>query len=333
MHIPDHYLSPESCVAMTAIMVPIWTISISKIKTAIRKEKKTEKLSLAGIFSAFTFIIMMFNIPLPGGTTGHAIGAAIAGIILGPYLASIVVSISLLVQALLFGDGGLLAFGANCFNMAFVVPFAGYWLYHFFKSLFSSSKAGNPLSAFIAGYISLNLAAFLAAIEFGIQPLLFKDSAGMPLYCPYPLQISIPAMLVPHLLVAGIAEGLITVSGLAFIKGVASNPFEFSGLKFSRIYAIIAGFILATPIGLLASGTAWGEWSKEELQNMFGKIPEGMAKGFEFSSPFPDYTFPYLPVSEVMGYLFSAIIGTIVILGIFKLTTFILMKDMKRRYI
>jgi len=318
MHIPDHYLSPQTCAVMTAFMAPVWAVSVARVK---KKKITSSKIPLIGISAAFTFIIMMFNIPLPGGTTGHATGAALAGILIGPYAASLAVSVSLLIQALLFGDGGILAFGANCFNMAFVIPFAGYYLYWLFKRLFSSLKGKEFVSTFLAGYISLNLAALMASIEFGIQPLLFKDAAGMPLYCPYPLQISIPAMMLPHLLVAGIAEGLVTAGVLVFLRRTISNTVEeFPELKLSPIYALLMGLVLLSPVGLLAEGTAWGEWGKEELLNMFGKIPEGIEKGFEFFAPFRDYTLFGVP--EVAGYVISAIIGVAAILIIFKIAGF-----------
>jgi len=81
------------------------------------------------IIGAFSFVIMMFNVPLPGGTTGHAVGAALAAIILGPEVATIAVSIALIIQAFFFGDGGILAIGANCFNMAVVIPYVSYAIY------------------------------------------------------------------------------------------------------------------------------------------------------------------------------------------------------------
>ena len=72
---------------------------------------------------------MMFNVPLPGGTTGHAVCGTLVAILFGPWAATIAVSIALAIQAVFFGDGGILAFGANCFNMAFVLPLLGYTVY------------------------------------------------------------------------------------------------------------------------------------------------------------------------------------------------------------
>ncbi|HCC01394.1 MAG TPA: cobalamin biosynthesis protein CbiM, partial [Ruminococcaceae bacterium] len=101
MHIPDNYLSPQTCAVMAAAMVPVWTISIKKIKKEIPKEK----LPLMGVAAAFSFISMMFNVPIPGGTTGHAVGGTLIALLLGPYAACISISVTLLLQALIFGDG------------------------------------------------------------------------------------------------------------------------------------------------------------------------------------------------------------------------------------
>ena len=167
MHIPENYLSPSTCAVMTAAMLPVWGYSIHKIKTEIPKSK----MPLLGIGAAFSFLGMMFNVPLPGGTTGHAVGGTLIAILTGsPAAGCIAVSIALLIQALLFGDGGILAFGANCFNMAFILPYLGFFLY----KLLLKKTGMRKLSAAISSYIGINAAAFCAAVEFGIQPLLFK---------------------------------------------------------------------------------------------------------------------------------------------------------------
>ena len=112
---------------------------------------------------------------------------------MGPYAACIAVSVALMIQALFFGDGGILAFGANCFNMAFVLPFVGYFVYKFIKDRVSGTK-GEYIGAGVGSYFGINVAALCAGIEFGLQPLLFTNAAGQALFCPYPLSVSIPAM-------------------------------------------------------------------------------------------------------------------------------------------
>src|SRR5438309_6397214 len=125
MHIPDGYLSPQTEIVFGAAMVPVWF----KASRAIRKVVKTRYVPLVAIGAAFSFLIMMFNVPIPDGTTAHAVGGVLIAVLLGPWAAVIAVSVALIIQALFFGDGGVLAYGANVFNMAIVMPFVGYQAY------------------------------------------------------------------------------------------------------------------------------------------------------------------------------------------------------------
>ncbi len=319
MHIPDNYLSPSTCAVMGAAMIPVWTVAVKKVKSEITKVK----MPLLGIGAAFSFLMMMFNVPLPGGTTGHAVGGTLLAILLGPFSACISVTVALLIQALLFGDGGVLAFGANCFNMAFVLPFLGYFIYKFIKDRVKPEK-GEYAAIVIGSYLGINIAALCAAIEFGIQPLLFKNAAGQALYSPYPLSVSIPAMTIPHLLVAGVIEAIFTVAIFAFIKKVSPGTiYEGAKQKTRAIYGLIVALVCLTPLGLLATGTAWGEWGADEIKdvvsggNALGFVPEGMKNGFNFETIMPDYAVNGLP--EIAGYLLSAVAGVAILIILFKI--------------
>ena len=192
MHIPENYLSASTCAVMTAAMVPVWVHSVKKVKEELPKDK----IAMVGVGAAFSFLGMMFNVPLVGGTTGHAVGGTLIALLFGPEAACLGVSIALLLQAVIFGDGGILAFGTNCFNMAFVLPFVGYYIYKLIMGKKDGGLEHLPAKAYpaaaIGSYIGINVAAFCAALEFGIQPLLFNDINGNALYCPYDLSISIP---------------------------------------------------------------------------------------------------------------------------------------------
>lgn len=320
MHIPDNYLSPSTCAVMGLTMLPVWKHSITKVKNEISKKK----MPLLGVCAAFSFLIMMFNVPTPGGTTAHTVGAVLIALILGPSAATIAVTIALLIQCLFFGDGGVLAFGANTFNMAFVMPFVGYYLFSFLKRIFKGEK-GELVSAFIGAYVGLNAAAFCAALELGIQPLLFKDPTGHPLYCPYPLSVSIPAMASAHAII-GLIEGAVTVGVYAYIKKVSPATIQtkhFTGeakennnFLFKSLLALIGAMVILTPIGLIASGSAWGEWSSDELQTMVGYIPKGMAHGSIYHAFGDGYGFSGM--GDISGYLLSAVLGAVVLIIIFK---------------
>src|SRR5947208_3562780 len=112
VHIPDGYLSPQTCAVFYAGMVPIWYRATKRVRAIV----KSQNVPLIAVGAAFAFLVMMFNIPVPDGTTAHAVAAVAIAVVLGPWAAVIAVSIALAIQALFFGDGGVLALGANCFN-------------------------------------------------------------------------------------------------------------------------------------------------------------------------------------------------------------------------
>lgn len=317
MHIPENYLSPSTCAVMAAAAVPAIAVSIKKVKENMPKEKMT----LLGVFAAFSFVVMMFNIPLPGGTTGHAVGGTLIAILLGPEAACLAVSVTLIIQALLFGDGGILALGANIFNIAFILPYVGYAVYSLIKN-HTKSKMGEYIGAGAGAYIGINAAALMTAVEFGIQPYLFTDSAGQAMYCPYGLDTAIPAMMIGHITLFGLAEVIFTVAVLAFVHStspeIAKNQPPTKKSK-TLIGILLAVMVCATPIGLLATGTAWGEWSTEDIKAIAGFIPSGMEHGVltDFSSIMPDYSIGSLP--EWIGYILCAVIAAAITVIFFKL--------------
>src|SRR4030067_1429746 len=123
MHIPDGYLGPQTYVPLYGVSIIFWSIAQKKLK----KQLSLKHVPYLGMAAAFSFLIMMFNIPVPGGTTGHAVGAGIIAILLGPWAAVIAVSVVLIIQAVAFGDGGITAIGAHCFKMAGATPFLSSW--------------------------------------------------------------------------------------------------------------------------------------------------------------------------------------------------------------
>jgi cobalt/nickel transport system permease protein len=213
MHIPDGYLGPQTYIAGYAAMVPAW-VTASRY---LGKHLRARQVPLLAQGAAFSFIIMMFNVPIPGGTTGHAVGAALVAVLLGPWAACVAVSVALVVQALLFGDGGITCLGANCFNMALIMPFVGYGVYRLIAGRSDAKSPRRWIGAGIGGYVGLNVAAVATGVEFGIQPLIAHDAAGHALYAPYPLQVAVPAMAAGHLLF-GLVEAVVTALVVAYLQ-------------------------------------------------------------------------------------------------------------------
>ncbi len=213
MHIPDGYLSPQTAIPMIAVMVPVWYTAVKKVQ----QELKKKQVPVLAAGAAFSFIIMMFNLPMPGGSSAHAVGAVLLAVLLGPWAACLGISAALIIQALIFGDGGILAIGANCINMAFIMPFAGYAVYRLIKGSADVLSRRGIAAAFAGGYAGLNAAALTTAVMFGTQYHLFQAADGTPLYFMYPLTTAIIAMMSEHMLLAGPVEGLVTVLGVHFV--------------------------------------------------------------------------------------------------------------------
>ena len=213
MHIPDGYLGPPTYAAGYAAMIPVWATASRYLGRHLR----ARQVPLLAQGAAFCFVIMMFNVPF-GGTTGHAVGAVLVAVLLGPWAACIAVSVALIVQALLFGDGGVTAIGANCFNMALVMPFTGYAVYRLIAGRSGARASRRTIGAAIGGYVGLNFAALCAGIEFGLQPLLAHDAAGNALYAPYPLSVAVPALMAGHLLLFGFVEAAVTALVVVYLQ-------------------------------------------------------------------------------------------------------------------
>ena len=324
MHIPDGYLSPQTCAVMGAVMVPVWATAARKVKRNI----KAKYVPLMAIGAAFSFTIMMYNVPIPDGTTAHAVGGALLAVILGPWAATIAITVALAIQALLFGDGGILAFGANAFNMAFVLPFVSYFCYRLIAGNSAIRSARHWVGGLVAGYVGLNVSALVAAVEFGLQPTLFHTASGMPLYSPYPLGIAIPAMAFGHLLVAGPIEAVVTALVIRYLQ--AANPGllrletlpaeQTQALGYRKLWWGIAALVVLSPLGLLAGGTAWGEWGADEIKARLGFIPEGLHHlSDRWHALMPDYALPGQDGSfghSALTYVFAALVGVALLAAI-----------------
>lgn len=219
MHIPDGYLSPITYTAAYAAAVPFWAAAVRNLNKTLRS-KSVPKLALG---AAFSFVIMMFNIPIVGGTTGHAVGAVLIAVLMGPYAACVAVTIALAVQALLFGDGGITCIGANCLSMAIAMPFVGYAIYRLIAGDSDIRSRRHVIGAAVGAYVGLNTAALIAAVLLGLQPMIAKSPSGEPLYAPYPLSLAVPAMAIEHLLVFGVVEAIITGMVVAYIQRTDSS--------------------------------------------------------------------------------------------------------------
>ncbi|MCG0238152.1 MAG: cobalt transporter CbiM [Firmicutes bacterium] len=360
MHIPEGYLSPSTCLAMGAACVPF----LRRAMAVVQQESRQMLLPRIALAAAFSFAIQMINVPVPDGTTAHATGTALAAIVLGPWAALLALTVTLAIQALVFADGGILALGANVFNIGVLESLSAWALYR----LLTRGPGGERRrvwAAAAAAFVSINLSALATGVELGLQPLLFRAPDGTPLYAPYPLSLAVPAMLYAHLLVAGPLNALVTGLAVRYLirtgqplygeahpaavsspaaaaDGAAPAPAAEAGVAHAAASAAHAGAgaahagsgatqppvrnllprwalmglgltVLATPLGLLPEGAAWGEWGPEELEALFGYVPEGLRRWAGFwQGLIADYEVPGLGDSllrQAIGYWLSAAVG------------------------
>ncbi|HET7034915.1 MAG TPA: cobalt transporter CbiM [Thermomicrobiaceae bacterium] len=330
MHIPDGYLSPTTAVVLYGAAAPFWW----RASRVVKRLLTGQTVPLLALFSAFCFTVMMFNIPVPGGTTAHAVGGTLAAIVLGPWPAIIAVSVALIIQAIFFGDGGITAIGANCFNMAIVLPLVGYGVYRLLARNAAVPSRRRVIAAAIGSYVGINVAGLLVGIELGIQPIFWSQN-GHALYAPYSLSVAIPAMLIPHLTLAGAAEAIATAFGVAYVQrvqpqlllrgpsGAAGGEARAPAPAHGRLIitaAIAVVMLVAVPLGLLAGGSAWGEWDPSELGGNVGYVPSGLQRLHGvWSAPLSGYSLPWIPAGapfaeQAVGYILSAVVGAGLIL-------------------
>jgi cobalt/nickel transport system permease protein len=331
MHIPDGYLGPQTYLPTYAVAAGCWALASTKLKRALR----LRQVPLLALGAAFSFVIMMFNLPIPGGTSGHAVGAVLVAVVLGPWAAIIAVSLALILQALLFGDGGLTAIGANCLTMAVIMPVVGWSIYRLVSGGAAARSPRHWLGAALGGYFGLTAAAVSAGVLLGLQPLLARDAAGHALYCPFGLHIAVPVMALEHLLVFGWVEAAATGLVVAYLQRTAPELLPYAASPeaprtqravMKRLAIGLGVLVLLSPLGLylpkaLHAGPAWGEWGSAEIRQEVaretggqGYVPTGLARAEKSGRrpPLPGYALPGQGSAPLRALSFSYILSGVI---------------------
>lgn len=295
MHIPDGFLS-------VLVSVILWVLSIIAVGYSLRRvgqDLGERQVPLMGVLAAAIFAGQMLNFTVAGGTSGHLMGAAIATILLGPWAAILVMTTVVSIQALIFQDGGLLALGANIFNMGVIGVTVSYFTYTTLKKFLGEQRWMLFVNGFVTAWLSIFIASLAAALELA--------ASGTS-----PANISVPAMAGIHALI-GIGEGLITVGALAFIYAARRDILESGktapaggkvvwavGLGIALLLALFSPFASAHPDGL--------EWVAE--QKGFLDVAQGPL--FQI---IPDYVFPGI-TNEAFATILAGIVGSLIVFGV-----------------
>jgi len=202
MHIPDGFLDLSIC-AITYLLTAIFWVFAFRNAGGHLNEKQ---IPLMGTLTAAFFAAQMMNYPVIGGTTAHLLGGPVLAITLGPYAGLISMTIIILIQTLVFGDGGITTFGANILNMGVVGVFIPYIVYLLVTKAAKNQK-GMYVGAFLGAFIGDIMAAMCAGLELGLSTLSF----------PYSIEIAVAAMLTHHSII-GVLEGIVTVAILSILQ-------------------------------------------------------------------------------------------------------------------
>jgi cobalt/nickel transport system permease protein len=200
MHIPDGFIAPQMYLPAYGVAAGLWAYGARRLRTALGEET----IPQLAVLTAFSFVVMMIMVPLPGGTSAHATGIALLAIGFGVWTAFVAVSLVLLLQALLFGAGGVTALALNALAMGLVGSAAARAVYLLLRPVHEG------LALVTAGWLSVNASALLMAVALGLQPAIAHAEDGQPLFFPFGLSITLPAVMVPHALI-GIGEGVLTL--------------------------------------------------------------------------------------------------------------------------
>ncbi len=294
MHIPDGFLS-------VAVAAALWAVSLIVVGYALRRvnaEIGERQVPLMGVLAACIFAGQMLNFSVTGGTSGHLMGAALATIVLGPWAGILVMTCVVGVQALVFQDGGLLALGANIFNMGIVGVAVAHFAYRTARALWGAKPGGVVISGFVAGWLSI----FVASLACALQLALSGTS---------PANVAVPAMGGIHALI-GIGEGLITAGALAFLRAVrpdllAQGAARRTGDKVVWVAGLGVAALLVTASPLASAHPDGLEWVAEQ----HGFLSAAQEPLYAI---IPDYVVPGVP-NEALATILAGLVGLVLVFG------------------
>jgi cobalt/nickel transport system permease protein len=204
VHIPDGFINAPTSLAAGAVAAGGVGVSLRRAAETLQEKQAP----LAGLVAAYIFAVQMLNFPVAAGTSGHLLGGALAAILVGPWAGALCVSVVLLVQGLLFADGGLSALGLNIVNMALVTAWGGYAVFLLLRRALPATKTSVTVSAGVAAGISVVLASLAFVVEYAIG-----GNGGASVGTVF------AAMVGVHTLI-GIGEGIITALTVGVVLGV-----------------------------------------------------------------------------------------------------------------
>jgi cobalt/nickel transport system permease protein len=293
MHIPDGFLS-------VTVSLVFWAITIGTLAyalTRVRQELGERQVPIMGVLAAVIFAGQMLNFSVTGGTSGHLLGAAIASIVLGPWAAMLVMTCVVSVQALIFQDGGLLALGANIFNMGVVGVFVAYGIFHLIRRFTPDTRWSMSLAGFVAAWASIEVASLSCALQLSLSGT-------------SPANIAFPAMGGIHALI-GLVEGVITVGALAFLLAARPDVLKKeSAIQHNSKFVWIGGILIAILLAILSPFASAHPDGLEWVAEQTGFLNSMQDPSYRFIA---DYAVPGIS-NEAFATILAGIIGVVIVL-------------------
>jgi len=294
MHVPDGFLS----FPIAALM---WIASLAVIGIALRRVSDSlgeKQVPLMGVLAACIFAGQMLNFTVAGGTSGHLMGAALATILLGPWAAILVLTSVVAVQAVIFQDGGLLALGANIFNMGIVGAFVAYFAYRSVQQLAGGRRWGIFVGGFAAAWLSIVVASLAVALQLALSGT-------------SPANIAVPAMGGVHMLI-GIGEGLITVGALSLLHATRPDILGVGEAKPAGAGVWVAGMLIALVLAIASPLASTYPDGLEYVAEQHGFLETAQEPTFNI---IPDYIVPGI-ANEALATILAGVIGLLVVFGV-----------------
>jgi len=313
MHAPDGFFAPWLSIAGWIVTGILVVLAIRNTKTQLGERQ----IPLMGLIAAAIFAGQMLNFTIPGGTSGHLLGGALAAALLGPWGGVLVMTTVVGIQGLLFQDGGLVVMGINIINMGIVTSFSGYFVYRLIKR-WLKGNTGTLMGGFVAGWVSVVLTSLFASVELALSGT-------------SPLIVALPAMVGIHVMI-GIGEGLLTTFALSFILAARRDLVTGDTAPGQRSAAwVLVGLIVALAITLLAPlaspfsdglervADVLSDPSDVEIAPVGMQVPDSSQfTGEAQDSPYeilPDYTIPFLGEGGLSTIL-AGMVGVLIVFGV-----------------
>ena len=297
MHVPDGFLSTE--VALACAVPAVVAVGVGLRRAEVDLDER--RVPLLGVTAAFVFAAQMLNFPVAGGTSGHFMGAALAALLLGPWLACLVLAVVLGVQAFLFADGGLTALGANVLNMGVIGALLVGGLMVAARSALGDGRRTLLIVSGVGAWLAVMAGAAATAFELGVSGTV-------------PLATAMTAMLGVHTVI-GVGEAVVTVAAVSAVLAtrpdlIAAAPALHPAAR-KRAYA---AFALAVAVGLATAASPFASSEPDGLERV--AIERGFdGAGVEREGPIADYAFPAVD-DERLATGLAGFIGTLSVFGL-----------------